>query len=263
MSRRRARGFTILELSVVLIIVLLLAATFPYALMVVVNTKYRRGENDAIAMVNGIVGSRDHNGTMGDLGWVPNPGELQELANGRPTFATRGNVRGVTYGWHGPYAVPGVGVGGANINGIVNDPWGMPWTIPATGGVSLSSTGPNRMPGASLGLDDDDIQMPATPASNRLGQVVVHVVDAMGRALDDGSVEVSVTNPSPTAMGTRACNWTGGRCTATDLWQGQHVVTVKGLAGTEYEDARGFARIYVGGGGISAVTVRLSLWERP
>ena len=264
MTRRRARGFSILELAVVLIIVLLLAATFPYALREVVNTKYRRGENDAIAMVNGILGSRDHNGTLGDLGWVPGPGQLADLANGQPTFMNPGNVRGVTYGWHGPYAVPGVGVGGANINGIVNDPWGMPWQIPAAGEVTLTSTGPNRMPLGSPGLGNDDIRMPVNAAAGRTGRLVIHVVDPMGRALDGGDVTLTVTNPSSTALNRPACtSWSNGFCTTEPLWQGQHVVTASGLAGTEWEDARGYARVYVGADGISAVTVRLSLWERP
>lgn len=260
MSRRGPRGFTLFELALVLMIVLLMAGTVPYALREVENNRFRRAQNDAIAMVNGIYGSRDANGMLGDLGYVPSSSQLRELAQGRTDFAPRSNLRGVTHGWHGPYALTGVMVGADANDSITRDPWDNAWQlIPSP--VVLTSPGANGIPGGTAGLPNDDVQIPAFPRAANQGDLTVFAYDYDGQLLDDLQVAVDVSVPAVNGMTVRNCSaWENGACRVDGVLHGQRVVTLRGLSGTPYENWRGYARVFVGGGSRSSVVVRLSNW---
>lgn len=260
MTGRSARGFTLLELCVVLLVILALLSMFPFAIREVENTRYITAQNDAVAMAGGILGTRDKNGTLGDLGYLPTSATLSELGTGRPNFALRSNERGVTFGWHGPYAISGVGVGGSNP--IAVDAWNNAWQVDANGGIF--SVGSNGVFGGTAGLPSDDIQAPSFPLTGTQGWLLVNVLDFSGRPLDNTAVQVEVSNPNPTSgLLWPNCDATPNPCIIDNLFQGQHVVRVSGRTGTEWENARGFSRVYVGGGTRSAVTVRLSMWQAP
>lgn len=265
MIRRRARGFTLFELALALIIILILVSMTPVAFNTVNSVRYARAEDDALAMANGILGTRDQNGMLGDLGYVPDSSSLLTLARSRSDFALPSNVRGVTYGWHGPYAIPGAGSGGVNSRGMVEDSWDRPWMVTTGPSVTIASYGPNRQPGG-MGFNDD-ILVPQAAPLNTVGRLLVQVFDPSGLPLNHEAVKVEVTNPrvdAPTGLEQLTCDasvWLDDQCMVRGLYQGQHAVKVSGLAGGAWENARGYARVYVGGGTISAVSVRLTSWE--
>lgn len=266
MRKRQARGFTLFELALALIIILILVSMTPVAFNTVNNVRFARAEEDAIAMAGGILGTRDQNGMLGDLGYVPDSDSLLELARARSDFPPAGNIRGVTYGWHGPYALPGVGAGGVNSKGLVLDSWDSPWMVSTGPRVTIASHGPNRRPGGIGGLNDD-ILVPQAAPLNTVGRLLVRVFDRQGLPLNHETVRVDVTNPNMATLAgyeeltCDATLWLNDECIVRGLYQGQHAVKVSGLVGGEWEGARGYARVYVGGGTISAVSVRLTSWE--
>lgn len=259
MTRRGSRGFTLFELSLVLMIVLLMAGTVPFALREVENNRYRRAQNDAIAMANGLLGSRDANGIIGDLGYVPPSGQLWELSQGRSDFHLRSNFRGVTHGWNGPYALTGVMVGDEANFSITRDPWDNPWLLLPE--VALYSPGANGMPGSTGGLPDDDVKIPQFPRTAITGNLTVFAFDNDWQPLDELTAAVDVSVPTINGLTVNSCTgaWKGS-CELSGITHGQRVVTVRGLAGTPHENWRGYARVFIGGGSRSSVMVRLTNW---
>lgn len=266
MTRRSVRGFTILELAVVLIIVLILASLFPIALNQVSFAKYTRAEKDAVAMANGLFGSRDANGMLGDLGYLPDTNGLWELAKPRSEFGLRGNLRGVSYGWNGPYAIPCVSCGGVK-NGLVMNPWNGAWVMQRT--VVDGETYATVATAGPSGSGFDDISQPESPTAGVVGSLLVNVVDPNGMPLSYLDAKVLVSNPSINGLTMVECDathWVATQCLISGLFQGQHAVTAIGKpldwdgAGSgngRWAGMAGFERVYVGAGGISTVTVPL------
>jgi type II secretory pathway pseudopilin PulG len=163
---RRSAGFTLIEVTVILAVVAILAAAItPMVLQRLVDAKVDTTRQEARLLHEAILGRPDVAGSFGffgDMGrWPAAFEELLRPAPGTPLFTTA-TFRNVGMGWKGPYINAG-----ASREDILTDAFGQPYKGAAAGQVR--SAGPD-------GLFDtaDDIVYPPVPA-NPGGRLMVTV----------------------------------------------------------------------------------------
>ena len=163
---RRAAGFTLIEVTVILAVLAILAAAItPMVLQRLVDAKVETTRQEARLLHEAVLGRPDAGGGFGffgDMGrWPSAFEELLRPAPGTPLFTTA-TFRNVGMGWKGPYLNAG-----ASGEDILNDAFGRPYRGAAAGQVR--SAGPD-------GLFDtaDDIVYPPAPA-NPGGRLMVTV----------------------------------------------------------------------------------------
>jgi prepilin-type N-terminal cleavage/methylation domain-containing protein len=104
---RSARGFTLLELVVIIAVIgILAAAVTPTVMNQIMDTRVDATEAEARSLYEAMVGAPSSDGTrfgfVGDIGRLPT--SLTELASpgGLPSYSTV-NARSIGIGWRGPY----------------------------------------------------------------------------------------------------------------------------------------------------------------
>lgn len=255
----RARGFTLLEMSITLLIIAFLVSAGAFASNEVANTKRARAQMDAIALYNGQVGTRDVNGFYGDVGRLSPPVDAAtEMVVSMPAgLARQVMVRGVTVGWRGPYA-------GYNVTSLGLDPWSAPWSIDTQG--RISSRGPDGVAGTSddvfAPLAGQGTVIPGLPVPGGDGIISVVVIDPLTRQyLDAATATVVVSRPNSDNSGNLfwepavATAPPGYDFRAANLRAGRHAIVVTGLGA--FAGAQAYGAAYVTGGTAAAVTLRL------
>ena len=194
---RRSAGFSLLEIMISLIIMIILMTDIPDMWHEVKGSQRVRALSDARMLSDALWGpTLDSNGFVTDIGRLPTQltnitwnltNELVVPPLGSATFAYRRSYLGVTGGWNGPYA-------GFPLDAVSNDPWGNPWQITAEGQVQ--SWGPDGLPN-----NTDDLYAPAhgyMPNGQFYGGVSVIVYDETGQfPMDKDHVKVMAWNSSP------------------------------------------------------------------
>lgn len=160
------RGFSLLEVVVVLGIVLILAGTLtPMLFKWTTATRVEKTQKKMQRVRAAMVGE-DHvwKGFVGDIGRLPaSLAELMSNLNNLPAYAVN-STTGVGSGWRGPYVL---------IDSEGEDPladgWGVPFSYDSTTG-RITSLGPDHAPGG-----DDDIVLPETAPPAPRGTLLVTV----------------------------------------------------------------------------------------
>lgn len=172
MARRRrdARGFTLLEMSIVLAIIAILGAVAtPMILSRILESRVNATTEEAQVLYEAMVGRESEEGSFGFVGDIGRlPASFEELAqpSGLPLY-TVSTVRGVGMGWKGPYVNTG-----ASATDYLTDAFGRPYTGASTGQVR--SMGPDGIAGNA----DDIVYPPAAPVIT--GRVHVNVKSLLG-----------------------------------------------------------------------------------
>jgi len=169
MTMSGRRGFTLLELVVVLAVIGILAAAIsPAVVQRIMDGRIEATRVEAQALHEAIVGKGSENrfGFVGDIGRLPT--SFQELAQvgGLPVYTTS-SFRNIGMGWRGPYVNTGV-----TANDYLTDAFGRPYTGASSGQVR--SAGPDGVSGNA----DDIVHPPAAPMI--AGNVTVTVKTMQG-----------------------------------------------------------------------------------
>lgn len=165
-AMRRRAGFTLIEITVILAVIAILAAAItPMLLRQLVDAKVETTRQEAKLLHEAILGRADVAGSFGffgDMGrWPASFEELLRPAPGTPLFTTA-TFRNVGMGWKGPYV--NAGVSGED---ILLDAFGRPYQGAEAG--QIRSAGPDGTFGTA-----DDIVYPPAPA-NPSGRLLVTV----------------------------------------------------------------------------------------
>lgn len=169
--RRDARGFTLLEMSIALAIIAILAAVAtPMILSRILESRINATTAEAQVLYEAMVGRASDQGSfgfVGDIGRLPTAFEELAQPSGLPAY-TVSTVRGVGMGWKGPY----VNIG-ASATDYLTDAFGRPYAGASTGQVR--SAGPDGVFGNA-----DDIVYPGSPPVIT-GRVHVNVKTVLDR----------------------------------------------------------------------------------
>ncbi|MEX2270831.1 MAG: prepilin-type N-terminal cleavage/methylation domain-containing protein [Vicinamibacterales bacterium] len=197
---RAARGFTLLEMSIALAIIAILAAVAtPMILNRILEGRINATGEEAQVLYEAMVGREAEQGSFGFVGDIGRlPASFGELAqpSGLPAY-TVSTVRGVGMGWKGPYINTG-----ASATDYLTDAFGRPYTGASTGQVR--STGPDGIAGNA----DDIVYPPAAPVITGRVHVNVKAIlekrtlnDPAGYVVDlyysNGGVQTVVRDSSP------------------------------------------------------------------
>lgn len=131
--RRRRRGFTLLELLLVMAIIVVMASMVSFAIM-----RFRENSNRDAAFANIRMLSDACKAYKLDVGFFPN--SLNDLIV-LPTGMNQNQ-------WRGPYL---------DARTVPMDPWGQPFVLGANNGerVLISSSGPDRQAGTNDDVSND------------------------------------------------------------------------------------------------------------
>ena len=152
---RQTRGFTLLELVVILaVIAILAAAVVPTFVQQIAGTRVQATQDEARVLYEAMVGTTD-GGTqfafVGDIGRLPNTFQELVVKGGLPSYSTA-TVRNVGMGWRGPYVNTGT-----SASDYLNDSFERAYTGASTGQVK--SAGPDGVAGNA----DDIVYPPSAP----------------------------------------------------------------------------------------------------
>lgn len=224
-----ARGFTLIEIMVVLILVSLLAgAVAPLAAGQIRGQRIRATHDRMERVIAGMLGhpTLGGHGYLGDFGVLPP--DLDDLndATDQPAYAVDPND-GIGAGYNGPY-VPQVGGPGV----AFVDAWGTPFAYRASA-AQLTSFGADRRAGTA-----DDLVYPEAPPLTT-GNVSVSIVgvpndDGPSCVLGDADADVSLSfsrRGDRRDVALAGPVGAGGPFTTTDLHKGYHGLRVAGRAG--------------------------------
>jgi prepilin-type N-terminal cleavage/methylation domain-containing protein len=259
MRPRARRGFSLLELMIVVTCIVILVSAGGFTLLTITQAQRSRTQGDADSLYNALVGTRDFNGFFADVGYLPG---ITDAANSlvavKPAAAPMQQMlRGNTVGWRGPYT-------GFDATALASDPWGTSWVMDATLATRgrVTSAGPDKLLGTYDDVNSPTLGSKTVLGSNGKGDIVIFVLDPVtNQYLDYSTATVRITDPlAPTA------NWPWVTVTdqptspniafkASNMVLGRHLITVDG-SGT-YLGAVGYGVAYVTGGTQSAVTVRI------
>jgi type II secretory pathway pseudopilin PulG len=162
----RSAGFTLIEVTVILAVLAILAAAItPMVLQQIVDAKVDATHKEARVLNEAMLGRADAAGSFGffgDMGrWPVSFTELLKPAPGTPLFTTA-TFRSVGMGWKGPY----INTGGFGDDALT-DAFGRAYRGAATGQVR--SAGPDGL----FDTADDIVYPPAPP--NPGGRLMVTV----------------------------------------------------------------------------------------
>jgi prepilin-type N-terminal cleavage/methylation domain-containing protein len=192
----RSRGFTLLELVVVIAVIgILVAAVTPSVVQRIMDGRIEATRAEAQSIYDGMIGKPGDGsfGFVGDLGRLP--ASFSELAQrGSLPVYTTSTTRGVGMGWRGPY----VNIG-STANDYLTDAFGRAYTGAASGQVR--SAGPDGVSGNA----DDIVYPPAAPTIRGTVNATVKtitggktVVDPAGYRVDlfyaNGGAEASLAD---------------------------------------------------------------------
>jgi general secretion pathway protein G len=182
----KARGFTLLELVVVIAVIGILAAAIaPSVIQQVMDTRVEGTRSEARQIAEGIVGNPSLNqfGFAGDIGRLPV--SLQELAaiGSLPAYSTA-NVRGIGMGWRGPYVNSG-----SSTTDFLTDAFGRMYVL-ASGQVR--SAGPDGVANTA----DDIVYPPSAPEITADVTVTVKTIVGGKTVVDPADYRVDLYYPS-------------------------------------------------------------------
>ena len=213
--RNQARGFTLLELLVILgVMAILAAAVAPAFVQEIGETRIEATQLEQRVLYEGMVGpasSETRFGFVGDIGRLPTA--LTELVQpgSLPSYTTN-TTRKIGMGWRGPYINPG-----SSANDYLTDGFGRDYTL-ASG--QIRSAGPDGVANTS-----DDLVYPPSPMPIQ-GNVIVTVKQEVGaRVFVDPAgyrVDVFYASNGSEAMVSAAA----GPFSFTNLPMGVHAVRV-------------------------------------
>ena len=165
---KRDRGFTLLELVVVVAVIgILVAAVAPAVMQQLIGERTDGTREEAEAIFRAMAGDLRANsfGFVGDIGRLPTA--LTELSTiGALPAYTTSTVRSVGMGWRGPYINAGT-----SANDFLTDAFGLAYTFTAG---QIRSAGPDGVAGNA----DDIVYPPAAPQTD--GDVIVTVKQMLG-----------------------------------------------------------------------------------
>ena len=181
---RTARGFTLLELVVIIAVLgILAAAVTPTVMNEIMDTRVSATRSEAQGLYEAMVGAPNSEGTrfgfVGDIGRLPN--SLAELAtqSGLPSFAT-GNIRSIGMGWRGPYINSGT-----SANDYQRDAFGRLYVLNSG---QVRSYGPDGIANNT----DDIVYPPSAPAVTGTVAITMKTISGGKTVVDPAGYRVDL-----------------------------------------------------------------------